>query len=407
MQYIVSFIEGIITFISPCLLPMLPIYLSYFAGESAVGATNEGETKKAQTGRTLINACGFVLGFSVVFVALGALAGSLGQLLTKYQHAVDIICGMIVILFGLNFCGVIKISILNMTKKPNVNIDRMGFAKAILFGVIFSIGWTPCVGTFLGSALLLASKEGSVLQGVLMLICYSVGLGVPFILSAVLIDKLKNAFQFIKNHYKIINICAGIFLIIIGISMVADGIGGYQKRIEMLESSDREQIQQEIVEEAPEAQQNETEETPEESQTMQAPDFTVEDGEGNPVTLSSLQGKPVILNFWASWCPPCKGEMPDFQTAYESYGEDIRFVMVNLTDGGRETKEKAQMFIEESGYTFPVYYDVNMEAAFAYYISSVPATFFIDAEGNIIAHGVGMLDASSLQQGIDMLLQDD
>lgn len=137
--------------------------------------------------------------------------------------------------------------------------------------------------------------------------------------------------------------------------------------------------------------------------SSEAPDFTVENSEGEMISLSSLEGKPVVLNFWASWCPPCKSEMPDFQKAYETYGEDIQFVMVNLTDGSRETKETAKEYIDEQGYTFPVYYDVNMEAAYAYYVSAVPATYFINAEGKIVAAGRGMLDGESLEEGISIL----
>ena len=137
--------------------------------------------------------------------------------------------------------------------------------------------------------------------------------------------------------------------------------------------------------------------------SSEAPDFTVENSEGEMISLSSLEGKPVVLNFWASWCPPCKSEMPDFQKAYETYGEDIQFVMVNLTDGSRETKETAKEYIDEQGYTFPVYYDVNMEAAYAYYVSAVPATYFINAEGKIVAAGRGMLDGESLEEGMSIL----
>lgn len=140
-----------------------------------------------------------------------------------------------------------------------------------------------------------------------------------------------------------------------------------------------------------------------EADSSEAPDFTVENSEGEMISLSSLEGKPVVLNFWASWCPPCKSEMPDFQKAYETYGENIQFVMVNLTDGSRETKEMAEEYIDEQGYTFPVYYDVNMEAAYAYYVNAVPATYFINGEGKIMAAGRGMLDAESLEEGISIL----
>lgn len=137
-----------------------------------------------------------------------------------------------------------------------------------------------------------------------------------------------------------------------------------------------------------------------------APDFTVENADGEAVSLSSMEGKPVVLNFWASWCPPCKSEMPDFQKAYETYGEEIQFMMVDLTDGSRETRETAGKFIEEQGFTFPVYYDVNQEGVYAFYVSAVPATYFIDEKGVIVAAGKGMLDEEALEKGISYLISD-
>lgn len=213
MQYFISFLEGIITFISPCLLPMLPIYVSYFAG---------GGTRS--TRKTLKGALGFVLGFTCVFVAMGALAGTLGSFLTKYQTAVNIVSGLVVILFGLNYLGIFKLQVFRgMT--ATVRNKELGFSSAALFGIVFSLGWTPCVGAFLGSALMLASQQGQVLIGMGMLLCYSLGLGIPFVFSAVLIDKLKTAFAFIKRNYKIINIVCGSILILVGILMATGLLG--------------------------------------------------------------------------------------------------------------------------------------------------------------------------------------
>ena len=212
MQYFISFLEGIITFVSPCLLPMLPIYISYFAGDS------ERDTK-----RVVKNALGFILGFTLVFVLLGALAGSLGTLLQEYSAVVNLVTGLIVIFFGLNFLGVFRVNLFRGTKLGNV--EHLGFFYSLLLGVVFSVGWTPCVGAFLGSALLLATSQGNVLQGVAMLLLYSLGLGVPFFISAVLIDRLKGAFSFIKRHYRVINLVSGGFLVAIGVLM-ATGLFG-------------------------------------------------------------------------------------------------------------------------------------------------------------------------------------
>lgn len=148
-----------------------------------------------------------------------------------------------------------------------------------------------------------------------------------------------------------------------------------------------------------------TSETEGESKANEAPDFTVYDLEGNPHKLSDFRGKPVILNFWASWCGPCKSEMPDFEDAYQEYGEQIHFLMVNLTDGSQETVESASGYISGQGYTFPVYYDTDMEAAMTYGVYAVPQTYFIDGDGNIVTYAQGALPASSLQQGVDLLLK--
>ena len=213
MQYAIAFLEGIITFLSPCLLPMLPIYISYFAGGG------ERSTKK-----TLSGALGFVSGFTLIFVAMGALAGTIGSFLGEYKGVVNVISGLVVILFGLNFLGIFKLNLFRGSSKA-VDSHDMGFFSAMLFGVIFSLGWTPCVGAFLGSALMLASQQGQVIEGMLMLLCYSLGLGIPFLLSAVLIDYLKSAFNWIKKHYPVINAVCGCFLVLVGILMATGTLG--------------------------------------------------------------------------------------------------------------------------------------------------------------------------------------
>lgn len=215
MQYLISFLEGIITFISPCLLPMLPIYISYFAGGG------ERSTKKTLTGVS-----GFVLGFTLVFVAMGALAGTLGSFLKTYSFWVNLISGLIVVVFGLNYMGVFQLNIFKGFHRNMVQ-KEMGFFSALLFGIVFSIGWTPCVGAFLGSALILASQQGHVLEGMGMLLCYAMGLGVPFLISAVLIDKLKSTFNWIKRHYAVINRISGGLLVIIGVLMATGYLGKF------------------------------------------------------------------------------------------------------------------------------------------------------------------------------------
>lgn len=213
MEYVLLFLEGIATFISPCILPMLPIYILYLTGQE------DKDNKKI-----LLNSIGFFIGFAILFSILGAVFAGIGKYLSDYSNIINIIFGIIIILFGLNFIDVIKIPFINKTKKIEVKTNKKGFFQSILFGMVFGLGWTPCLGAFLGSALMMVANTGNILQGITMLLVFSLGLGVPFILSAVLIEQLKNTFNFIKKNYKIINIISAALLIIIGLYMLVQGI---------------------------------------------------------------------------------------------------------------------------------------------------------------------------------------
>ena len=204
MNYLITFLEGVITFISPCMLPMLPVYISYFAGNA---------DKKH---RTFLRAFAFVIGFTFVFTLLGLFAGTLGSFLMRYQTVLNVVCGVLVIIFGLSYLEVISLPFFKgMGQMKSIN----SILSALLFGMIYSVSLTPCVGAFLGSALMLASSSGGAGKGALLLLVYSAGLGVPFLFSAVLIEKLNGAFAFIKKNYKIINTVCGVFLILVGLMM--------------------------------------------------------------------------------------------------------------------------------------------------------------------------------------------
>lgn len=140
-----------------------------------------------------------------------------------------------------------------------------------------------------------------------------------------------------------------------------------------------------------------------EPEKVLAPDFTVYDAEGNPVQLYDYIGKPLVVNFWASWCGPCQMEMPHFEDKYQELGDEVQFLMINMTDGGRETMDSASAFIAEKGYTFPVLYDTDSNAALTYGAYSLPTTYFIDADGYAVAQATGAIDADTLQQGIDLI----
>jgi len=191
------------------MLPMLPLYISYFA------ADNNEKTPKS---KVFLRALAFVLGFSIVFCLLGLFAGTLGEFLRKYQIVINIICGCIVVLFGFSYLEVIPLPFLKGITKAH---RASSIASAFVFGIIYSVSLTPCIGAFLGSALMLASTSGSSQQGVLLLLTYSLGMGIPFLLSSILIERLTTTFQAIKKHYNVINKVCGVFLIVMGILMAS------------------------------------------------------------------------------------------------------------------------------------------------------------------------------------------
>lgn len=214
MEYVITFVEGLASFISPCVLPIIPVYISYFATES------KSEKK------SLINSLGFVFGFSIVFILLGIFAGTFGKLITKYSDYVNIVLGIFLIIISLNYMGFIFVKFLNKSKGMKKDKKDLTFITSLLFGMIFSLSWTPCVGAFLSSALILASTTGSVLKGATLLFTYSLGLAIPFVMTTFLLEKLKKTFDFIKKHYNIINKVAGGILLISGLWNIVNGIIG-------------------------------------------------------------------------------------------------------------------------------------------------------------------------------------
>lgn len=221
ISLLLTFIEGILAFISPCILPMLPVYLMYLAGDSK--------------NKRIFNTLAFIMGFTLVFVMLGATATGIGRLLDGNRTLLRRVGGVVIVMFGLNFMGVIKIGFLNSDKRLSIEKLRGGLFRSFLFGIVFSLGWSPCLGTFLGSALMLAGSSATILQGMFMLFVFSMGLGLPFFITAMIYAKLEDGFAFIKKHYNVINIVSGCLLVIIGMLMITNIFGLYERLFNFLQ----------------------------------------------------------------------------------------------------------------------------------------------------------------------------
>lgn len=220
ISYFLTFTEGILTFVSPCILPMLPIYFVYLAGSSE----EENAAGQADKSRLIMNSFGFVAGFTIAFVLLGAAAAALGNFLADNRLLLQKISGVIMILFGLHYMGVFKIGFLNAEKRFHIRTDRLKFTGSVLFGFIFGFGWSPCLGPFLGSAMMLAGNSGTIARGMLLLLVYSIGLAIPFVVSAVIFENVRGVFHWLKRNTKVIGVISGVLLIIAGILVFTDRI---------------------------------------------------------------------------------------------------------------------------------------------------------------------------------------
>ncbi len=218
-SYVLTFTEGILTFISPCTLPLVPVYFSYLAGAS--GGDAAGSSGK---NRLLLNSIAFVAGFTIVFVVLGATAKSFDSFVNTNMDIFRKISGIIMVLFGLFFMGVLKLKFLNVEKSIRYNFKELTFLNSVIFGAVFGFSWTPCRGVFLGSALLMAGSSDTALSGIALLLFYSLGLGLPFILTSLLFENLKEAFKSIRKHQKAVNIFSGLVLILAGVLVYTDSL---------------------------------------------------------------------------------------------------------------------------------------------------------------------------------------
>jgi len=215
MEALLVFVEGFLAFISPCILPMVPVYLVYLAGK-----------KTDDNNRALIlNTLGFILGFTLIFVAMGATASTIGSLLASHRLFVQQISGVIIIVFGLHYMGVLKIGFLNRERRFTAKTENLNMLSSLIFGMAFSLGWTPCIGPLLGAALTKAANMNTIWEGMLLLFIFSMGLGVPFFLSAVAMEKLKTVFDFMKRHFRAITFISGLLLIIVGVAFLFNIFG--------------------------------------------------------------------------------------------------------------------------------------------------------------------------------------
>lgn len=403
-------VQGVLSFFSPCVLPLVPLYVSYLAG--GTGTVDKNGTIHYPKGKVLLNTIFFVIGVSFAFFLLGFGFTALGRFFSDYQTWFARISGIIMILFGVYQFGFFgESAALGRERRLPFRLDRwaMNPLVALALGFTFSFAWTPCVGPTLSSVLLMASSASSASKGFLLIGVYTAGFVIPFLAVGLFTGTVLG---FFKRHQKVVRYTVKVgaaLLILMGIMTLTgfmNGITGY------LSSAVGEVASQQTETE----ESAEPEASPQSSQrpVVPAPDFTLTDQYGNTHTLSDYKGKTVFLNFWATWCGPCKSEMPDIQKLYESYGENegdliVLGVASPRTEQNPYTNEGTQadveQFLEDNGYTFPVVMDLTGEILSYYAISAFPTTFMIDSNGNVYGYVPGALTGdimeSIVQQTMD------
>lgn len=398
------FLQGLLSFFSPCVLPLIPLYISYLSG----GTQTVGKDGKIYFKRrkVMLNTLCFVIGISFAFFLLGLGVSAIGTFFQSNQLLFARIGGILVVLFGLYQLGVLGTSrILGQERRLPFKLDVLAMSPitALIMGFTFSFAWTPCVGPALTSVLLMAASASTKLWGFLLIGVYTIGFVLPFLAVGLFTTKLL---EFFKAHVKVVRYTAkigGVLMIFMGILMFTgkmNAVTGYLSSGAPV--TVEEEKENEETADAEEKQETESGLTP-------AIDFILTDQYGNTHKLSDYKGKTVFLNFWATWCSPCRAEMPDIQKLYESAeteGEDALVVLgvaaPNL--GNEKSEEEIKAFLEENGYTYPVLMDTTGEVFMSYGVNAFPTTFMITREGEVFGYASGQLNEATMKSIVEQTM---
>ncbi len=436
LSFFTAFLQGILSFASPCVLPLLPVYLSYLSGGTEI------YSKK----KLAVNSLLFALGIGITFFLLGLGATSLGNLIFKNRSFFLILGGILVVFFGLLQFGFLGKSFFQQEKRLPFNASKIKSSQgaAFLLGFVFSFSWTPCVGPALASILVMAANSQTKANGMFLILCYTLGFALPFVLAGIFASPVLS---FLKNHKNIakwtskiggiILIVAGIFMIVSGIFQIKSSksenkkaenqsanlqseVGEFknqsesQSKNQLNEESENSKSKTSEIENQTENQQTKISES-ENQKNRKFPlpqDFSLFDQNGMQWTLSQLKGKIVVLNFWATWCPPCRQEMPFFEQVYNDLldsGDDDVFILGIASPNFYREKDLPDIvkFLNSNNYSYPCLMDFDGIVSGAYNVYAYPTTFFIDRNGETQNVIIGAVSKERLEDLIATLKGDE
>lgn len=438
------FLQGLLSFFSPCVLPLVPLYIGYLAG--GMKTADEDGTIRYPKKKVMINTLFFIIGVSFAFFLLGFGFTAAGRFFTSNRAMFARIGGILIVLFGLYQLGFFGSKLLGGEHRLPFRLDKMAMnpATALIMGFTFSFAWTPCVGPALASVLLMVSSANSAGMGFLLIGVYTLGFVLPFLAVGLFTSRLLTLFRKYSKVVRYTVKAGGVLMVLMGVMMFTgwmNGITGYLSNFGgTQQKAEVTQQEKDTVAQAPNEggqpensgaagsgqESAETSETQTSDQAEKAPasqndrevlpaiDFTLTDQFGTEHTLSDYKGKVVFLNFWASWCGPCKREMPDIQKLYEEYGyneEDL--VVLGIANPKSEeypynqdtTVEELTQFLEDRGYTYPVVMDTTGEMFEAYGIFSFPTTFMIDKDGNVYGYVSGSISKDMMDNIVKQVME--
>ncbi|MBE5968043.1 MAG: redoxin domain-containing protein [Lachnospiraceae bacterium] len=419
ISFILVFLEGLLSFFSPCVIPLIPIYISYLSGNAK--QVKEDGTIIFQRKKVFFHTLCFVLGISFAFFILGMSFTALGTFFKSNQLLFSRIGGILILILGLYQVGLLDINFLQRERKFQIPLGDREANPLLAFamGFTFSFAWTPCVGPALSSVLILASGTGSSLTGNLLVLVYSLGFVIPFLLLGLFTTQVLNFLNVYKKLLKYTVKAGGILLIIIGIMTFTGWMNGVTKYLSILSPPTVTREEEDLQPEKPEdnhtaSEAGNTGDSKEnEKPKTKAFDFTLTDQFGNEHTLSDYKGKVVFLNFWSTWCPPCQKEMPNIEEVYKKLDSNQGDVIIlgvsnpsstDYPNNADESKESVIAYLEKNKYTFPTVFDETGEILQNYFVSAFPTTFLIDKEGNFFGYATGIMTKSQIYRAIEQAL---